>query len=91
LDIRGDDHGQSFDFSLPDELDEFVSRRARDEAYADPGEYLRALIRADRHRAVEERIERLVEEAIDSGAPEELADDDWTVMHRALDETSGSP
>jgi Arc/MetJ-type ribon-helix-helix transcriptional regulator len=27
--------------SLPDELDEFVSRRVREEAYADAGEYLR--------------------------------------------------
>ena len=53
--------------SLPEELDEFVSRRVREEAYADAGEYLRALIRADRRRAVEEKIEQLVEEALGSG------------------------
>jgi putative addiction module CopG family antidote len=78
-------------FSLPDELDEFVRRRVREEAYADAGEYLRALIRADRRRAVEEKLQRLVEEALESGPPETITDADWTTMHRALDEASGSP
>jgi putative addiction module CopG family antidote len=76
--------------SLPDELDEFVSRRIREEAYADAGEYLRALIRADRRRAVGERLERLVEEALESGPPETMTDAHWTAMRRALDEVSGS-
>jgi putative addiction module CopG family antidote len=77
--------------SLPDELDEFVSRRVREEAYADAGEYLRALIRADRRRAVEEKLERLVEEALESGPPQTMTDADWTAIHRALDEAGGSP
>jgi antitoxin ParD1/3/4 len=77
--------------SLPDELDDFVSRRIREEAYADAGEYLRALIRADRRRAVEEKLERLVEEALESGPPEPTTDADWTSMHRVLDEAGGSP
>ena len=77
--------------SLPEELDEFVSRRVREEAYADAGEYLRALIRADRRRAVEEKIEQLVEEALESGPPETMSDADWTTMHHALDEANGSP
>ena len=77
--------------SLPEELDEFVSRRVQEEAYADAGEYLRALIRADRRRAVEEKLERLVGEALESGPPEPMTDADWTAMHRALDEASGSP
>lgn len=77
--------------SLPEELDEFVSRRVREEPYADAGECLRALIRADRRCAVEERIEQLVEEALESGPPETMSDADWTAMHRALDEANGSP
>jgi putative addiction module CopG family antidote len=77
--------------SLPDELDEFVSRRIREEAYADAGEYLRALIRADRRHAVEEKVERLVEEAIESGPPETMTDADWTEMHEALAKARGSP
>jgi len=76
--------------SLPDELDDFVSRRVREEAYTDAAEYVRALIRADRHRAVEEKLERLVEEALQSGPPEPMTDADWTTMHRALDEPSDS-
>jgi antitoxin ParD1/3/4 len=75
--------------SLPEDLDQFVSRRVREEAYADAGEYLRALIRADRRRAVEEKVERLVEEALESGPPEPMTDADWAAMHRALDEPSG--
>ena len=39
--------------SLPDELDDFVNRRIPEEAYADAGEYVRALIPADRRRAIE--------------------------------------
>lgn len=77
--------------SLPDELDDFVSRRVREEAYADAGDYVRALIRADRRRAVEEKLERLVEEALESGPPEPMSDADWTAMHRALNEARGSP
>ena len=77
--------------SLPEDLDEFVSRRVREEAYVDAGEYLRALIRADRRRTVEEKIERLVEEALESGPPETMTDADWAAMHHALDEASGSP
>jgi Arc/MetJ-type ribon-helix-helix transcriptional regulator len=73
------------------ELDGFVSRRVREEAYADAGEYLRALIRADRRRAVEEKIEPLVEEALGSGPAETMSDADWTAMHRALDEANSSP
>ena len=75
--------------SLPDELDEFVSRRVREEAYADAAEYLRALIRADRRRAVEEKLERLVEEALESGPPEALSDADWAALHDAVDEARG--
>jgi putative addiction module CopG family antidote len=86
---REDDLGQRVTLSLPDELDEFVSRRVREEAYADAGEYLRALIRADRRRSVEEKLERLVEEAFGSGPPETMTDADWAAMHRALDEASG--
>ena len=77
--------------SLPEDLDEFVSRRVREEGYADAGEYLRALIRADRRRAVEERIERLVEEGLGSGPAETMTDADWAAMHHALDEASRSP
>jgi putative addiction module CopG family antidote len=75
--------------SLPDELEEFVGRRVREEPYADAGEYLRALIRADRRRAVEEKLERLVEEALESGPPEALSDADWSAMHSALDGARG--
>jgi antitoxin ParD1/3/4 len=75
--------------SLPEDLDQFVSRRVREEAYADAGEYLRALIRADRRRAIEEKVERLVEEALESGPPEPMTDSDWAAMHRDLDEASG--
>jgi putative addiction module CopG family antidote len=75
--------------SLPDELEVFVDRRVREEAYADAGEYLRALIRADRRRAGEEKLERLVEEALESGPPEALTDADWRAMHSGLDEARG--
>jgi Arc/MetJ-type ribon-helix-helix transcriptional regulator len=75
--------------SLPDELEEFVSRRVREEAYADVAEYLRALIRDDRRRAVEEKLGRLVEEALGSGPPEALTDAEWSAMHSALDEARG--
>ena len=77
--------------SLPDELDEFVGRRVREQAYADAGEYLRALIRPDRRRALEEKLERLVEEALESGPPETLTDADWTALHHDLDKARGSP
>jgi putative addiction module CopG family antidote len=76
--------------SLPEEFDEFVSHRVSEGAYADAGHYVRALIRADRRRAVEQKLERLVAEALESGPAEPMTDADWKAMHRELDEASGS-
>jgi putative addiction module CopG family antidote len=88
--LREDALTNALTVSLPDEFDDFVSRRIREEAYADAGEYVRALIRADRRRAVEEKLERLVEEALESGPPEAMTDADWAAMHRAVDEAGGA-
>ncbi|PWQ94876.1 type II toxin-antitoxin system ParD family antitoxin [Leucothrix arctica] len=44
--------------SLPDNLKDFVQQRAKSSDYSNPSDYIRALIRADKQRAAEEKLEQ---------------------------------
>ena len=52
-------------------LERFIKERVSQGEYQTVSEYFRALVRADRQRAVEERIEAKLIEALDSGKFEE--------------------
>lgn len=62
----------TMNISLPETLKDHVRERVATGAYANPSDYVRALIRADRERAEEERLERLLLEGLASGAPVEV-------------------
>jgi antitoxin ParD1/3/4 len=63
--------------NMPDELREFVDRRAGEKGFATPTEYIRQLVREDHERAVQERHEQLLVEGLESGDPITMAPDDW--------------
>ena len=53
--------------SLPDSLKHFVQERASSSDYSNPSDYIRALIRADKQRAAEEKLEQVLLEGLSSG------------------------
>jgi len=57
----------TMNISLPDSLKHFVQERASSSDYSNPSDYIRALIRADKLRAAEERLEQALLEGLNSG------------------------
>ena len=55
--------------SLPEPLKDHVRKRVATGDYANPSDYVRALIRADRQRVDEARLERMLLEGLYSGTP----------------------
>lgn len=55
--------------SVPDDLRDFVDRRAKETRHVSPAEYIQSLIRLDQGRAEQERLEQGLLEGLDSGPP----------------------
>ena len=64
--------------TLPEELETYLKERVREGSYDSPGDYIRALIRADRDRRARETVDRLLLEGLESEpdliTPESLAE-----------------
>ena len=83
--------------SLPDSLKVFIEQQVQSGRYASPSAYVETLIRADEKRQqdvgaalpvdvhFEARLEALLQEAEDSGEPQEMTPDDWErTEHEAM-------
>ncbi len=57
----------SINFSVPDDLREFVEDRVERAGFSTPSEYMRHLIREDRKRAAQERLEGMLLDGLHSG------------------------
>lgn len=55
------------DVTLPDDVDRDLERQMRAAGFADLSAYLEALLRADRKRLVQERLEAKLREGFESG------------------------
>ena len=55
------------DVTLPDDVDRDLERQMHAAGYADLSAYLEALLRADRKRLVQERLEAKLREGFESG------------------------
>ena len=64
--------------SLPEELKRYVQERVAAEAYSNPSDFVRALIREDRKRRGQEHLEALLLEGLESGEAEPLDGAEWT-------------
>jgi antitoxin ParD1/3/4 len=67
----------SLNVSLPEALKDYVQRRVAEGAFRDPSDYVGALIRGDRKRQAEARLEALLLEGLDSGPAEPM---DWPAI-----------
>ena len=59
----------SLNISLPQSLKEYVEAQVESSGYSTPSEYIRTLLRDDQKRRAEDRLEALLLEGLESGAP----------------------
>ena len=74
----------TLNFSLPEYLKRWVEAQVAAGGNGDTSEYIRELIRFDRKRKAEERLEALLLEGLDSGPPIEITPEFWERKRREL-------
>ena len=77
---------ETMNIALPESMKHFVQERVTQGGYSSVSEYVRELIRADQKRKVEERIDALLLEGLDSGEPIPVSPDFWEEKKRRLTE-----
>jgi antitoxin ParD1/3/4 len=80
---------ETMNIALPESLKQFVQARVSEGGYSSVSEYVRELIRADQKHRVEERIDALLLEGLDSGAPIPVTQEYWEEKKRKLTERLG--
>lgn len=73
---------QTMNISLPDQLKEFVDDQVGSGRYSSASEYVRELIRGDERRKAQEKLETLLMEGLEGGAPTEMTQKDWAEIRR---------
>ena len=58
----------SINISLPESLKEYIKQRVAQEGYSTPSDFIRDLIREDKRRQEQVRLERLLLEGLESGS-----------------------
>lgn len=79
----------SLNISLPRALKEYIEGQVAAGGYSTPSEFLRELIRGDRKRRAEEKLEWDLLQGLNSGPPVEMHADSWESKRRALREKRG--
>ena len=74
----------TLNFSLPDDLKRWIEAQVAAGGYGNTSEYIRELIRLDRKRKVQEKLESLLLEGLDSGAPIEITPEFWEKKREEL-------
>lgn len=80
---------ETMNIALPESMKHFVQERVSQGGYSSVSEYVRELIRADQKRRVEERIDALLLEGLDSGEPVPVTREYWEEKKRRLAERLG--
>ncbi len=79
----------SLNVHMPADLREFVDQRTKKGGFSTPTEYVRHLIREDRQRQAERRIEELFLEGTRSGRAKGSIEDLFKRLHKFVDERGG--
>lgn len=75
---------ETMNIALPESMKHFVQERVIEGSYSSVSEYVRELIRADQKRNLEERIDTLLLEGLDSGQPIPVTAEYWEEKKRRL-------
>lgn len=81
----------TMNIALPESLKSFVQERVTAGGYSSVSEYMRELIRADQKRKLEERIDTLLLEGLESGEPIAITPEYWEEKKRKLTERRAKP
>jgi antitoxin ParD1/3/4 len=81
---------ETMNIALPEAMKHFVQERVSQGGYSSVSEYVRELIRTDQRRKVEERIDALLLEGLDSGEPIPVTKEYWEEKKRKLTERLGN-
>lgn len=74
----------SLNVSLPKPLKDYIEGRVSEGGYSTPSEYVRALIREDRKRRGQQKLESLLLEGLASGPGIKVDAAYWAKKHRQL-------
>lgn len=80
---------ETMNIALPESMKHFVQEQVAAGGYSSVSEYIRELIRSDQKRKVEERIDALLLEGLDSGEPIPVTQKYWDEKKRKLTERLG--
>jgi antitoxin ParD1/3/4 len=76
----------TMNIALPETMKQFVQEQVTEGGYSSVSEYVRDLIRNAQKRKTEERIDALLLEGLDSGAPIPITPEYWEEKKRKLAE-----
>lgn len=73
---------QTMNVSLPDAMKHFIDAQVAAGGYSSVSEDIRALVRDEQQRQAKARLEALLLEALDSGDPTAMTQEDWDAIRR---------
>jgi antitoxin ParD1/3/4 len=79
----------TMNIALPESMKHFVQERVSEGGYSSVSEYMRELIRNDQKQKVNERIDALLLEGLDSGDPLPVTTEYWEEKKRRLTQRLG--
>ena len=74
----------SLNISLPQSMKDFVEIQVQESGYSTPSEYIRALVREDQKRRIEEKLELMLVEGIESGDPIPVTPEFWEQRRKRI-------
>jgi antitoxin ParD1/3/4 len=77
---------ETMNIALPESMKSFIHERVSEGGYSSVSEYVRDLVRADQKRRMEERIDGLLLEGLNSGEPIEVTPEYWEKKKQRLTE-----
>jgi antitoxin ParD1/3/4 len=80
---------ETMNIALPEAMKDFALAEVKEGGYSSVSEYIRDLIRADQKRKVEQRLDTLLLEGLDSGEPIPVTPEYWEQKKRRLTERLG--
>lgn len=75
--------------SMPEALREFLEEEVERQGFSTISEYVRHLVRREMKQVEDSRLEDLLLEGIQSGAPREMKTTDWQMIRERIEEEYG--
>lgn len=73
---------ETMNIALPEEMKSFVSTEVKEGGYNSASEYVRALIREQKQRKEQQKLEQLLLDGLKSGKPGEMSKKDWDAIRQ---------